>query len=51
MIIATFIIQEQLFYIQHRKLGYDRNHVLVVPGRQNHPSQTAIDKTGIYIES
>jgi putative ABC transport system permease protein len=31
MIIATFIIQEQLFYIQHRKLGYDRNHVLVVP--------------------
>ncbi len=31
MIIATFIIQEQLFYIQHRKLGYDRAHVLVVP--------------------
>ncbi len=31
LIISTFIMQKQLYYIQHKKLGYDREHVLVLP--------------------
>ena len=31
LIISTFIMQKQLNYIQNRKLGYDRDHVLVLP--------------------
>jgi putative ABC transport system permease protein len=31
LIAATFIIQNQLHFIQHKKLGYDRDHVLVLP--------------------
>lgn len=31
LIISTFIMQQQLNYIRHKKLGYDRSHVLVLP--------------------
>lgn len=31
LIVSTFIVQQQLYYIQHAKLGYDRDHVLVLP--------------------
>lgn len=31
LIISTFIIQKQLNYIQNKKLGYDRDHVVVLP--------------------
>ncbi|MEO6455866.1 MAG: ABC transporter permease [Ginsengibacter sp.] len=31
LIVSTFIMQKQLYYIQHKKLGYDREHVLVMP--------------------
>jgi putative ABC transport system permease protein len=31
LIIATVIIQQQLHFIQHKKLGYDRDHILVMP--------------------
>ncbi|HEX2607000.1 MAG TPA: ABC transporter permease [Flavisolibacter sp.] len=31
LIIATFIIQNQLHFIQTKDLGYDRDHVLVMP--------------------
>lgn len=31
LIVSTFIVQKQLYYIQHKKLGYDREHVLVLP--------------------
>ena len=31
LIISTFIIQRQLQYIQHKKLGFDREHVIVAP--------------------
>lgn len=31
LIVATLITQKQLYYIQHKKLGYDREHVLVLP--------------------
>ncbi len=30
LIVATFIIQQQLRFIQNKKLGYDREHVLVM---------------------
>lgn len=31
LVVSTFIIQKQLYFIQHKKLGYDREHVLVLP--------------------
>jgi putative ABC transport system permease protein len=31
LIISTLSIQKQLYFIQHKKLGYDREHVLVMP--------------------
>jgi putative ABC transport system permease protein len=31
LIAATIIIQKQLYFIQNKKLGYDREHVLVLP--------------------
>ncbi|MEJ7683114.1 MAG: FtsX-like permease family protein [Segetibacter sp.] len=31
LIVSTFIIQQQLYFIQHKRLGYDREHVLVLP--------------------
>jgi len=31
LIISTLSIQKQLYFIQHKKLGYDREHVLVLP--------------------
>jgi putative ABC transport system permease protein len=34
-IVSTFIIQKQLYYIQHKKLGYERDHVLVLPMNEN----------------
>lgn len=29
LIVSTFIIQRQLYYIQHKKLGFDRDHIMV----------------------
>jgi putative ABC transport system permease protein len=31
LIVSTFIIQDQLHYIRNKKLGYDREHVLILP--------------------
>ncbi|HVX48943.1 MAG TPA: FtsX-like permease family protein, partial [Chitinophagaceae bacterium] len=31
LIIASFVIQHQLHYIQNKDLGYDREHILVMP--------------------
>ncbi|MGN6193396.1 MAG: ABC transporter permease [Ginsengibacter sp.] len=31
LIVSAFIIQQQLYFIQHKKLGYSRDHVLVLP--------------------
>lgn len=31
LIISTFIVQRQLYFIQHAKLGYDREHIVVLP--------------------
>lgn len=32
LIVSTVVVQKQLYYIQHKQLGYDREHVLVLPG-------------------
>ena len=31
LVVATLIIQSQLHFIQHKSLGYDRDHVVVLP--------------------
>ncbi len=31
LIISTFIVQRQLYFIQNAKLGYDREHIVVLP--------------------
>lgn len=31
LIVSTFIMQQQLTYIRHRNLGYDRDHVVELP--------------------
>ncbi len=31
LIVSTTIIQQQLYFIQHKKLGYDRSHILSLP--------------------
>lgn len=31
LLVGTFIIQRQLAFVQQKKLGYDRDHVLVLP--------------------
>jgi putative ABC transport system permease protein len=31
LIIATIIVQQQLHYMQHKNLGYDKDHLLVLP--------------------
>jgi putative ABC transport system permease protein len=31
LIVSTFIVQQQLDFIQHTKLGYDRDHIVVLP--------------------
>jgi putative ABC transport system permease protein len=31
LIISTFVIFQQLSYIQHKNLGYDKDHVIVLP--------------------
>ena len=34
LVVATLIIQSQLYFIQHKSLGYDRDHVVVLPMAQ-----------------
>lgn len=31
LIVCTFIVQQQLYFIQHAKLGYNRDHLIVLP--------------------
>jgi putative ABC transport system permease protein len=31
MIVSTFVIQKQLYFIQHKNLGYDRTRIMVLP--------------------
>ena len=34
LVVATLVIQSQLHFIQHKSLGYDRDHVVVLPMRK-----------------
>ena len=45
LIASTFIMQRQLSYIRHKKLGYDRDHVLVLPMRGRMASKIDLIKT------
>ena len=46
MIVATLIIQKQLFYLQHKNLGYDRSHLLVLPADNSfYPRLSLIKQT------
>lgn len=38
LIVSTLIIQDQLQFIQNKKLGFDRDHVLALPMRRHTPS-------------
>jgi len=31
LIVSTFVMQKQMYFVQHKKLGYDRDHVLILP--------------------
>ncbi|MDP9043105.1 MAG: ABC transporter permease, partial [Bacteroidota bacterium] len=44
MIVSTLIIQKQLFYIQHKNLGYDRSRVLVLPADNSFYSRIPLIK-------
>jgi len=50
LIVSTFIMQNQLYYIQHKKLGYDREHVLVLPMNQNVLDKLDLIKQQLKIE-
>ncbi len=44
LIASTVIIQKQLYFIQHKKLGYNRDHVLVLPMNQHVYDNLAVIK-------
>ena len=44
LIVSTLIVQQQLYFIQHIKLGYDRDHVVVLPLDDKMRSNLAVIK-------
>jgi putative ABC transport system permease protein len=45
LMISTFIILQQIHFIQHRKLGFDKDHIVVLPvDRQMHRDYDEIKK-------
>jgi putative ABC transport system permease protein len=44
LIVSTFIIQRQLYYIRHKDLGYEREQVLVLPVMRNWQDRLALIK-------
>ena len=51
LIVATFIIRNQLAYIQHKKLGYDREHVIVIGIDQKTIDKIDVVKTELKANS
>jgi putative ABC transport system permease protein len=51
LIVGTFIIQSQLHYIQSKKLGYNRDHVLVMPMDTKMLENLSAIKTGFAANS
>ncbi|MCG2617156.1 ABC transporter permease [Terrimonas sp. NA20] len=47
LIIATFVLQRQLKYIQTKKLGYDREHIVVLPMDSRINEKTELFKTAL----
>jgi putative ABC transport system permease protein len=47
LIIATFVLQRQLNYIQTKKLGYDREHIVVLPMDSRTNGKAELFKTAI----
>jgi putative ABC transport system permease protein len=45
LVIATIVVQQQLFYIQHKDLGYDREHVVVTHLSDNMIKKLELVKT------
>jgi putative ABC transport system permease protein len=45
LIVATLIIQNQLHFIQYKKLGYERDHVIALPMRQKVLDNLSVVKT------
>jgi putative ABC transport system permease protein len=50
LVIATFTIHQQMQYIQHKKLGYDREHVLVMPLDSKMRAKYATIKTSLLAQ-
>ena len=44
LVVATLIIQSQLYFIQHKSLGYDRDHVVVLPMEEKMLDDIAVIK-------
>ena len=44
LVVATLVIQSQLYFIQHKSLGYDRDHVVVLPMRKKMLDDLAVIK-------
>jgi putative ABC transport system permease protein len=45
LIVSTVVVQKQLYYIQHKALGVDRDHVLVLPLDRRMHAQIPMIKT------
>lgn len=45
LIVATLVIQNQLYFIQHKKLGYEREHIIVLPMREKILDNLSVIKT------
>lgn len=45
LVIATIVVQQQLSYIQHKKLGYDKEHVIVTRVTQGMMNKMDLVKT------
>jgi putative ABC transport system permease protein len=45
LIVATLVIQNQLYFIQHKKLGYERDHIIVLPMREKILDNLSVIKT------
>ncbi|MCW3462193.1 ABC transporter permease [Chitinophaga nivalis] len=50
-IICTLVVQRQLHYIQHKKLGQDRSHILVLDGKNMDYKSLATLKNRLLQES
>jgi putative ABC transport system permease protein len=48
LLVSTFVIQKQIYFILHRNMGYDRQEVLVLPIDNQMLSQIPLAKTEMH---